>query len=56
MVYGGNNWILYDDRRTFHQKVDFAHKHDISGLLIWAIDLDTEDLDALKAITGRNEL
>jgi chitinase len=56
MVYGGNNWISYDDRRTFQQKVDFANKRGISGLLIWAIDLDTEDLDALKAITGRNEL
>ncbi|EHK22022.1 glycoside hydrolase family 18 protein [Trichoderma virens Gv29-8] len=52
MVYGNNNWVSYDDEITFQAKIDYANKIGLSGLLIWAIDLDDSKLDALRAISG----
>ncbi|RGP61415.1 glycosyl hydrolases family 18 [Fusarium longipes] len=53
MVYGDNNWISYDDDRTFQDKVDFANKRGLNGLMMWAIDLDDSKHSALSAITGK---
>ncbi|KAF5980123.1 glycoside hydrolase family 18 protein [Fusarium bulbicola] len=53
MVYGQNNWISYDDERTFKEKIDFANKRGLNGLMMWAIDLDDSRRSALNAITGR---
>ncbi|XEV07561.1 hypothetical protein FSHL1_012848 [Fusarium sambucinum] len=53
LVYGDNNWISYDDERTFKDKVDFANKRGLSGLMMWAIDLDDSKHSALNAITGK---
>jgi chitinase len=43
-VYGGDNWISFDDTRTFQKKIDLANSRGLSGLLIWAVDLDNDDL------------
>lgn len=53
MVYGENNWISYDDERTFKDKIDFANKRGLNGVMMWAIDLDDYRRSALNAITGR---
>lgn len=55
LVYGQNNWISYDDKRTFQDKIDFANKRGLNGLMIWAIDLDDSKHTALAALTG-NEI
>lgn len=52
MVYGENNWISYDDERTFKDKIDFANSRGLNGLMMWAIDLDDERGTALNALTG----
>ncbi|KAJ4152982.1 hypothetical protein LMH87_009497 [Akanthomyces muscarius] len=54
IVYGNNSWISFDDQETFKAKIDYANKVGLSGLMIWAIDLDDGDLSALSAVTGRN--
>lgn len=41
-----------DDAETFKQKIDFANEQGLSGLLIWAIDQDTQDLEALKGVVA----
>jgi chitinase len=56
MVYGKDNWISYDDRETFQEKIDFANDRGLSGILIWAIDLDNQNLDALKTVSGKQDL
>jgi chitinase len=56
MVYGGDNWVSYDDRATFQQKVDFANKRGLGGLLIWSIDMDDDQFSALKAVTGKTDI
>ncbi|POS72695.1 chitinase [Diaporthe helianthi] len=52
LVYGDGSWISYDDATTFKAKIDYANKMGLSGLMIWAIDLDNNNLEALRAITG----
>ncbi|KAF4212956.1 hypothetical protein CNMCM5878_000587 [Aspergillus fumigatiaffinis] len=52
LVYGQNNWVSYDDNNTFQAKIDFANKRGLSGLMIWAIDLDDPTRSALSALTG----
>jgi chitinase len=53
MVYGDNNWISYDDGRTFKDKVDFANQCGLNALMMWAINLDDPRHSALNAITGK---
>ncbi|EWY82850.1 hypothetical protein FOYG_14938 [Fusarium oxysporum NRRL 32931] len=48
-VYAGNSWISYDDPITIKTKIDYANKIGISGVMIWAIDLDDSTLESLQA-------
>lgn len=50
VVWGGNSWVSYDDKDTFQQKVEYANNQGLGGLLIWAIDQDTSELDALQGL------
>lgn len=52
LVYGQDNWISYDDKRTFERKIEFANERGLNGLMIWAIDLDGSKHSALSALTG----
>ena len=52
LVYGGNNWISYDDKVTYQAKIDFANKKGLGGLMVWAIDQDNTAHDALNAISN----
>lgn len=51
-VFGGDQWISYDDAQSFHDKLVGLSKHCLSGLMIWAIDQDTSEYDALSALLG----
>ncbi|RYP44871.1 hypothetical protein DL768_008713 [Monosporascus sp. mg162] len=51
LVYAGNSWISFDDAETFKLKIEYANGMGLGGLMIWAIDQDNNDLDALRAIT-----
>ncbi|KAH0528005.1 hypothetical protein TsFJ059_002919 [Trichoderma semiorbis] len=52
MTYGNDSWVSYDDEITFQAKIDYANKLGLSRLLIWALDLDSSGLDALRAVSG----
>lgn len=52
IVWDNDQWVSYDDKDTFQAKIDFANKLGLGGLLIWSIDQDTQNLDALKAVLG----
>ncbi|KAF1992565.1 glycoside hydrolase family 18 protein [Aulographum hederae CBS 113979] len=56
MVYHHDFWISYDNPQSFQAKIDFANGRGLGGLHIWSIDMDTDDLHALKTITGRDDL
>ncbi|KAI5203118.1 glycoside hydrolase, partial [Aureobasidium subglaciale] len=55
-AYGDNKdqWISYDDKETFKQKVDFADDKQLGGLMIWAVDLDDDDFTALSGLVGKS--
>ncbi|OTA92708.1 glycoside hydrolase family 18 protein [Hypoxylon sp. CO27-5] len=50
ITWGGDQWVSYDDKDTFQQKIKFANDQGLGGLLIWAVDQDTPDLDAMQAL------
>jgi chitinase len=50
LVYAENSWVSYDDATTFSAKVDYANRMGLSGIMIWAIDLDDSYLTALQSI------
>ena len=54
MTYGSDSWISYDNNVTFQQKVDFANSHCLGGVMIWAVDLDTYDWQALSGLLGES--
>ncbi|CEL61305.1 Chitotriosidase-1 OS=Homo sapiens GN=CHIT1 PE=1 SV=1 [Rhizoctonia solani AG-1 IB] len=46
-----DQWISYDDEDTFKQKIDYANKLGLGGMLIWAADQDDGDYSAMNAIS-----
>lgn len=56
LVYADNSWVSYDDATTFAAKIDYAKRIGLSGLMIWAIDLDDSYLTALRSIVDPDSL
>lgn len=54
--WDNDQWISFDDRETFAQKVKWADSLELSGSLIWASDLGDYDNNAHKALTGNEKL
>lgn len=52
MVYDGNQWITYDDEESFDKKREMLDKECFGGVMIWAIDQDTPDFQALSGLLG----
>ncbi|KAF5671745.1 hypothetical protein FHETE_3958 [Fusarium heterosporum] len=48
-----DQWVSYDDKRTFQQKVKWADSIGLGGLMIWAVDLDDNDFTALSGLIGK---
>lgn len=51
-VFGGNQWISYDDEQSFTDKKKYLTSRCLGGLMIWAIDQDTQNHDALQGLLG----
>ena len=44
LVYGdGNNWVSFDDGKTFKLKANFAKSECLGGVMVWAVSHDTRD-------------
>ncbi|KAI9892808.1 MAG: hypothetical protein M1814_000967 [Vezdaea aestivalis] len=56
IVYNGNQWISYDDAESFLDKKKFLSTRCLSGLMVWAIDQDTLDYQALTGLLGDEAL
>lgn len=52
MVYGGNQWISWDDAESFNAKKKFMFKRCLKGLMIWELGLDSAGYGALRALFG----
>lgn len=38
ITWDSNQWVSYDDGDTFKQKVEFANKRCLGGMMVWAVD------------------
>ncbi|KAK0669896.1 bacteriodes thetaiotaomicron symbiotic chitinase [Cercophora samala] len=54
--WDNDQWISFDDKETFAQKIKWADSLGLSGSLIWASDLDDYDNNAHKALTGNDKI
>ncbi|KAL3430011.1 hypothetical protein BDV09DRAFT_202564 [Aspergillus tetrazonus] len=52
MVYDENQWITYDDEESFEKKREMLDNECFGGVMIWAIDQDTNDFQALTGLLG----
>ncbi|PVI07196.1 glycoside hydrolase family 18 protein [Periconia macrospinosa] len=43
ITWDSDQWVSYDDADTFKLKMDFANKLGLSGIMVWALDLDNQD-------------
>ncbi|MCJ1250761.1 hypothetical protein MMC30_007989 [Trapelia coarctata] len=50
ITWNNDQWVSFDDKETFQQKIEFANNLGLGGLLIWALDIDTPDLQALQGV------
>ncbi|EJP61449.1 symbiotic chitinase [Beauveria bassiana ARSEF 2860] len=53
LTFDKDQWISYDDKDTFADKIDWAKRIGFSGSLIWASDLDDYEFTAHKALIGK---
>ncbi|KAH7173118.1 glycosyl hydrolases family 18-domain-containing protein [Fusarium flagelliforme] len=53
-TYNKDQWVSYDDKTTFEQKVKWADSIGLGGLMIWAVDLDDSDFTALSGLIGKS--
>ncbi|GAP90626.2 putative glycoside hydrolase family 18 protein [Rosellinia necatrix] len=50
VTWGGDQWVSYDDQETFQAKIKLANEMGLGGVLIWSLDQDTAQLDALAGV------
>ncbi|KAL9578954.1 MAG: hypothetical protein Q9203_006905 [Teloschistes exilis] len=58
-VFGGNQWVSYDDAETFKMKIDYANSKCLGGTMVWAVSTDDSKGSAAAALsrsTGRTTL
>ncbi|KAJ5658730.1 CAZyme family GH18, partial [Penicillium longicatenatum] len=46
-------WVSYDNGHTFQQKISWANDHCLGGIMIWALDQDTYDWQAMSALLNK---
>ncbi|KAL4860963.1 glycosyl hydrolases family 18-domain-containing protein [Aspergillus spectabilis] len=54
MVHDQTQWIAYDDETSFARKCEMLDSGCYGGVVIWAIDQDTPDFQALSALLRDN--
>ncbi|KAH8706988.1 hypothetical protein GQ44DRAFT_831181 [Phaeosphaeriaceae sp. PMI808] len=53
LVFDNNQWVPYDDKDTFGQKIDWANSVGFGGALIWASDTDDDKFSAMSGFLGK---
>jgi GH18 family chitinase len=56
MVYGSNEWISYDDAQSSKNKLAYQSSRCLKGLMIWSLDLDSNDFQAMNALFGEDAM
>ncbi|KAH7073208.1 symbiotic chitinase [Paraphoma chrysanthemicola] len=53
LVFDKNQWVSYDDKDTFGQKIDWAQSIGFGGALIWASDTDDDKFSAMSGFLDK---
>ncbi|KAJ5426042.1 hypothetical protein N7465_001112 [Penicillium sp. CMV-2018d] len=53
-TFDDDQWVSYDDKTTFQQKVDWADSVGMGGGMIWASDLDDDKYSAHTGLIGED--
>ncbi|RDW72386.1 uncharacterized protein DSM5745_07558 [Aspergillus mulundensis] len=56
MVYSSNQWISYDDAESFEKKKEYLTSRCLKGLMVWSLDLDTQDYQAMTSLLGERAM
>lgn len=55
-VFDSTQWVSYDDAQSFTDKKKFLSSRCLNGLMIWAIDQDDQQYDALSGLLGEEAM
>lgn len=55
-VFDSTQWVSYDDVQSFTDKKKFLSSRCLNGLMIWAIDQDDQQYDALTGLLGEEAM
>jgi hypothetical protein len=53
LVFDKNQWVSYDDKDTFGQKIAWANSVGFGGALIWAADTDDDKFTAMSGFLDK---
>ena len=56
LVYGGNNWVSYNNTTTTKMKIDYANRNYLGGTMVWAASTDDAKGSAAAALSGATGL
>lgn len=54
LVFDNNQWLSYDDGKTFKQELSWANSIEIDGSLVWAADTDDDKYSAMSGLVWEN--
>ncbi|KAL7937884.1 glycoside hydrolase family 18 protein [Trichoderma chlorosporum] len=49
-----DQWVSYDDKETFAQKIKYANSVGLGGVMVWSVDQDDTHLNALRGLLGKD--
>ncbi|KIJ27013.1 glycoside hydrolase family 18 protein [Sphaerobolus stellatus SS14] len=52
IVWNNDQWVSYDDKDTFGQKLDFANNLCLGGVMVWSADEDDSVGTAIASLAG----
>lgn len=53
-IFNEDQWVSYDTNVTFKQKIDYANDICLGGIMIWSVDQDTYEWDAMTALLDKD--
>ncbi|KAB2568702.1 Chitotriosidase-1 [Lasiodiplodia theobromae] len=54
--WDNDQWVAYDDKDTFKQKIEWGNGKGLGGVLIWSINDDDQNLSALRGVVDAQAL
>jgi len=52
ITWNSNQWVSYDDSETFGLKLQYADSKCLTGTMVWAIDMDSDETPAADALNS----